>query len=85
MHNDFHDSQGIFSLFDGLEVPGLDQTIEVGESLEEGFIFEAHAITNEKPPTTNGTHGTTKVLLPTNGVPATTTPAAATSQPEAVN
>jgi len=80
VHNDFHDSHDIFSLFDGLEVPGLDETMEISESLEE----EAHAISDEKPATTNGT---TKALLAgaTNGVPATATPLVETSQQEIVN
>ncbi|KAF8427584.1 methylenetetrahydrofolate reductase 1 [Terfezia claveryi] len=83
VHNDFHDSHGIFSLFDGLEVPDLDQTIEISESLEEKG--EAHTIPNEKPATT--TNGTTKALLAeaTNGVPATAAPAVETPQPKVVN
>ena len=78
MHNDFHDSHSIFSLFDGLEVPDLDETMEISESLEEE---EAHTISNEKPTTTNGI---AKPLLAeaTNGVPATAAPAVATTQPE---
>jgi len=77
VHNDFHDSHGIFSLFDGLEVPDLDETLEISESLEEEEEEETHAISNEKP-TTNGTSKT-------NGVPAAATPAVGTTQPEVAN
>ena len=32
VHNDFHKSHGLFTLFEGLEVDGLDQPYEVKEA-----------------------------------------------------
>lgn len=88
MSNDFHDSEGLYSIFDGLEVPELDQTIEVCESIEE------LAISDEKPKT-NGvtkvldeiTNGVAKLLgvEATNGVPASPAASVQTSRPEIAN
>jgi hypothetical protein len=48
VHNDFHDNHGLFTLFDGLSVPGIDTAFE-GEA--EAQVEEP------KAPKINGVQG----------------------------
>jgi len=67
--NDFHTSQGIYSLFEGLEVPNLDTSLE---NLEN----------SSTKTTTNGNGG---VFKETNGISPSVTAAVQTSRREMVN
>ena len=68
MHNDFHQTDSIFSLFDGLEAPCLNDTIAVDLNKVEHTpysnghaeksaetAFEKPAVNGTATPQTNGT------------------------------
>lgn len=62
MHNDFHQPQGLFPLFDGLEVPDLDKYFEL-DSVSAGDVTVNNATTassegdTASQPAANGTDG----------------------------
>ncbi len=51
MNNDFHQTHNIFSLFDGLEVRGIDETLEVGKQTNG-----TNGIADPPANQVNGTH-----------------------------
>jgi hypothetical protein len=53
--NDFHATDGIFKLFEGLEVPNLDKAEEVNGEVLEMTNGESHKETSGTPQ--NGTNG----------------------------
>ena len=67
--NDFHTSQGIYSLFEGLEVPNLDTSLE-------------NLVNSSTKATTNGDGG---VFKETNGISPSVTAAVQTSRREMAN
>jgi hypothetical protein len=64
VHNDFHETHGIFKVFEGLEVKDMDKTVEISKDLIDAPT-EQHLSNGTNG--INGTNGVHSVDEKTNG------------------